>query len=64
MEAMERYNEKAEEASNTAYLSSWGEANPGGGKDRIEFFIERSKRQVETARDSLGVVLKLLNIES
>lgn len=64
MEAMERYNEKAEEASNTAYLSSWGEANPGGGKDRIEFFIERSKKQVETARDSLGVVMKLLNIES
>lgn len=64
MEAMERFNEKAEEASNTAYLSSWGEANPGGGKDRIEFFIERSKKQVETARDSLGMVMKLLNIES
>lgn len=64
MEAMEQFNEKAEEASNTAYLSSWGEANPGGGKDRIEFFIERSKKQVETARDSLGIVMKLLKIES
>lgn len=63
MEAMERYNEKAEEASNTAYLSSWGEANPGGGKDRIEFFIERSKKQVEIARDSLGAIIKIVSTD-
>lgn len=63
MEAMELFNEKAEEASNTAFVSSWGEANPGGGKDRVAFFIERSRKQVETARDSLGTVIKILGIE-
>jgi hypothetical protein len=63
MEAMEMFNEKAEEASNTAFVSSWGEANPGGGKDRVELFIERSRKQVESARDSLGTVIKILGIQ-
>jgi hypothetical protein len=63
MEAMEMFNEKAEEASNTAFVSSWGEANPGGGKDRVELFIERSRKQVESARDSLGTVIKILGMQ-
>ena len=57
------FSEKAEEASNTAFISSWGEANPGGGKDRVEMFIERSRKQVETAKDSLGTAIKLLGLE-
>ncbi len=44
-----------------AYLSSWGEANPGGGKDRVALFLERSKQDVVDARNSLGVILKILN---
>jgi hypothetical protein len=44
-----------------AYLSSWGEANPGGGKDRVALFLERSKQDVIDARNSLGVILKILN---
>lgn len=63
MEAMEMFNEKAEEASNTAFISSWGEANPGGGKDRIDMFIERSKKQIEVAKNSLGTVIKILDIK-
>ena len=63
MEAMEMFNEKAEEASNTAFLSSWGEANPGGGKDRVDLFIERSKKQIATAKDSLGTVIKILGLQ-
>ncbi len=63
MEAMELFNEKAEEASNTAFISSWGEANPGGGKDRVELFIERSRKQVETAKNSLGTVIRILNLK-
>ena len=63
IEAVELFSEKAEEASNTAFISSWGEANPGGGKDRVEMFIERSKKQVETAKDSLGTAIKLLGLE-
>lgn len=63
MEAMELFNEKSEEASNTAFISSWGEANPGGGKDRVELFIERSRKQIVTAKDSLGKVIKILGLE-
>ena len=44
IEAMELFSEMAEAASNTAFISSWGEANPGGGKDRVDMFIERSKK--------------------
>merc|ERR1719354_726589 len=52
MEAMEKFNEKAEEGNGIAFISSWGEANPGGGKDRIEYFIERSKKNMIDAKDS------------
>ncbi|CAB9506647.1 expressed unknown protein [Seminavis robusta] len=62
LDAMEKYNEKAEEGSGNAYTSSWGEANPGGGKDRIEYFVERAKSNVVDARDALGVVVKILGL--
>ena len=60
LEAMEKFGEASEEASGMAYISSWGEANPGGGKDRVEYWIERSKKNVTDARDSLGVALRIL----
>jgi hypothetical protein len=63
MEAMELFNEKAEEASNTAFISSWGESNPGGGKDRVEMFIERSRTQIVTAKNSLGTMMKILGLQ-
>lgn len=45
-----------------AYTSSWGEANPGGGKDRVEYFVERAKSNVVDARDALGEILKILDL--
>ena len=45
-----------------AFTSSWGEANPGGGKDRVELFVERSKSNVADARDALGQVVKILGL--
>ena len=45
-----------------AYISSWGESNPGGGKDRVEMFIERSKTDVTQCRDSLGTVIRVLGL--
>lgn len=64
LEAMETFSEKAEEGSGMAYVSSWGEANPGGGKDRIEYFVERAKQNVIDARDSLGVIIRILKLET
>ena len=63
LEAMERYSENADEASGMAYISSWGEANPGGGKDRVELFIERAKKNVITSRDCLATVMNILDIK-
>ena len=60
IDAVERWTEAAEEASGIAYVSSWAEANPGGGKDRVEFYIQRSKNNVIQAKDALRVALDLL----
>ncbi len=46
--------------SNIAFVSSWGEANPGDGKDRVELFIEGSRTLVVKSRDSLGTCIDLL----
>ena len=62
LEAIEKWAEAAEEASGMAYVSSWGEANPGGGKDRVEYFIERAKKNVSDARDSLKAVIDILKL--
>lgn len=62
-EALERYAENADEASGMAYISSWGEANPGGGKDRVELFIERARKNVVAAYESLGTVIKILDLK-
>ena len=59
-EAMDVWGEKSEEANSYAFVSSWGEANPGGGKDVVERWIERSKKNVTTARDALKVCVDIL----
>ncbi|KAL3903210.1 MAG: hypothetical protein SGILL_010532, partial [Bacillariaceae sp.] len=61
-EAIERFAENAEEASSMAFVSSWGESNPGGGKDRVQLFIERSKKNVIVSRDSLKTVMDILKL--
>lgn len=55
--------EKADEGSGLAYVSSWAESNPGGGKDRIEFFIERSKKDVVEVRENLASVMRILDLK-
>jgi hypothetical protein len=62
LDAMEKWAEAAEEASGMAYVSSWGESNPGGGKDRVAYFIERAKKNVVDARDSLATALEILGV--
>jgi hypothetical protein len=62
-DVMEKLVEKADEGSGLAYVSSWGESNPGGGKDRIEFFIERSKSDVIEVRDNLSKVIQILDLK-
>jgi hypothetical protein len=63
LEAIEKWSEAAEEGSGMAYISSWGEANPGGGKDRVQLFIERARKNVIDSRDSLAVVIDILGLQ-
>lgn len=64
VEAVDVFAENADEASGMAFISSWGEANPGGGKDRVELFIERAKKNVITSRNSLKTVIDILELDT
>lgn len=64
IEAVEVFAENADEASGMAFVSSWGEANPGGGKDRVELFIERAKKNVVASRNSLKTVIDILDLDT
>jgi hypothetical protein len=63
LDAIEKWSEAAEEGNGMAFISSWGEANPGGGKDRVALFIERAKKNVVDSRDSLAVIIDILGIK-
>lgn len=63
LEAIEKWTESADSGNGLAFISSWGEANPGGGKDRVELFIERARKNVSDARDSLATVVDILQIK-
>ena len=39
-------------------------SNPGGGKDRVELFIERARKNIVAARDSLATVINILDLKS
>ena len=61
--AADSYIESANQGSDTAYISSWGESNPGGGKDRIELFIERSKKDVVNCQTNLKTIADILGLK-
>ena len=62
-EAIDVWLEKSEEGNGMAFISSWGEANPGGGKDRVALFIERSRKDVVESRDVLKNVINILDLK-
>jgi len=62
-DAVDAYSQNSEEASSMAFVSSWGEANPGGGKDRVKLFLERSKKNVVASRDALKAVIDILDLK-
>ena len=62
-DAMDAFGQNAEEANSMAFVSSWGESNPGGGKDRVAMFLERSKKNVIASRDSLKTVMEILGLK-
>ncbi|CAK0849268.1 unnamed protein product [Prorocentrum cordatum] len=62
VDAWEEFERHKRTGDEWAYTSSWGEANPGGGKDKVEDFLLRSKKEVVLATESLGKLVKMLQL--
>ena len=46
-----------------AYVSSWGEANPGGGQDQILKYLKKSKTDVEESVALLKTIIELVGVK-
>jgi len=62
LDVVEQYREKADQGSMMAYTSSWGEANPGGGKEVIDEYLESTRLEVEKTEVLLKSILGYLNL--
>ena len=62
LDVVERYRENADMTAMMAYTSSWGEANPNGGKEVIDDYLERTKLDVIESEKMLRSVLGYLNL--
>mmetsp|Transcript_9354 Transcript_9354/g.25744 ORF Transcript_9354/g.25744 Transcript_9354/m.25744 type:complete len:247 (-) Transcript_9354:884-1624(-) len=63
LDVVEKYKDKADNSAMMAYTSSWGEANPNGGKDVIDEYLERTKTDVEDSERYLRQILGYLKLE-
>mmetsp|Transcript_4232 Transcript_4232/g.5849 ORF Transcript_4232/g.5849 Transcript_4232/m.5849 type:complete len:208 (-) Transcript_4232:588-1211(-) len=61
--AVEDYIGTTSMANSMAYTSSFGEYNPGGGKDAVEKYLEESRKQVVSAYKALGKILDLTGLK-
>ena len=65
LDAVEQWQTTADEASGMAYTSSWaGPQNPNGGDDAIDYYLDRSKNQVQDARATLAKVMNILDLKA
>jgi len=64
LEVVEKYKDKADNSAMMAYTSSWGEANPNGGKEVIDEYLERTKLDVMDSEKYLRQVLSFLKLET
>jgi hypothetical protein len=63
VDLVEQYREKADYTSLLAYTSSWGEANPNGGKEAVDDYLDKTKEVVVETEVLLRKVLKALQLE-
>ncbi|CAM9370087.1 unnamed protein product [Chrysoparadoxa australica] len=63
IEAAEAWESTKSLANSMAYTSSFGEYNPGGGKDQVEKYLEESKKQVIACREALNTIVTILKLE-
>ena len=63
LDVVEKYKDKADNAAMMAYTSSWGEANPNGGKEVIDEYLDRTKLDVMDSERYLRNILGYLKLE-
>ena len=56
--------DKADNTAMMAYTSSWGEANPNGGKEVIDEYLERTKADVVESERYLRQILGYLKLDT
>jgi len=59
---VEKWNKKADSGNAMAYVSSWGEANPGGGQSEINRYLEKSRKEVLESAQLLKDVMDMLGV--
>lgn len=62
LDTVEKYREKADQGAMMAYTSSWGEANPNGGKEVVDEYLEGTKVEVLITEVLLRKILGYLNL--
>ena len=62
-EASEDWNSAMNMSNSMAFISQFGEYNPGGGKDEVLKYLNESKKQVEIASQALKTIMESLDIE-
>jgi len=61
-EATEDWNSAMNMSNSMAFISQFGEYNPGGGKDEVLKYLLESKKQVLLAKDALKTIMDSLDI--
>lgn len=61
-DAVEDWSSAANMSNSMAFISQFGEYNPGGGQDAVLKYLLESKKQVFLARDSLKKIMDALDI--
>lgn len=60
--ATEDWNSATSMSNSMAFISQFGEYNPGGGQDEVLKYLLESKKQVVLARDALRIIMNSLDI--
>ncbi|KAL3943599.1 MAG: hypothetical protein SGBAC_002343 [Bacillariaceae sp.] len=62
-EASEDWNSAMTLSNSMAFISQFGEYNPGGGKDAVLKYLNESKKQVEIAESCLKRIMTVLDVQ-
>lgn len=63
-EATEDWNSCITMSNSMAFISQFGEYNPGGGKDEVLKYLEESRKQVIMAEKALKIIMDCLDLST